>query len=1336
MARLQFCDYHNIIAILEKSEHNVDFHPIVDFVEIETTKEGTKILATVDGILRTVTESSLRRNIKLQGEGSGTPSEPHHTPSPEAHPTSLTTHSSPTLPPVTTASIPTVTPSETTPIRQYTRRARIAQSSALPPVADEPASPLIDVSEGEACPTDSGLGADQDRETIAKTSTLPHDSAPRVTSPAAAKGKLISKFETQELEINRLKARVKLLKDREGVATKGSRDDALIKERNLDKEEAVAERVSDDTKEMAIVLTSIDAATVLVSGAAEVPTGSGSIPTAGSPAAEKKRKEIMVESETLKKKKIQEQMARQLKEEMERDAQRMNEQIARDAEIARIHAEKELQIMIDGLDKSNETVAKYLQEYHRFATELPLERRIKLISDLVKYQENYAKVYKFQTQQRKPWFKNQKRDYYMAVIKSNLGWKVKDFRGMTFEEIEAKFTTVWMQLEYFILMGSKEEAKRLKRKGLSLEQECVKKLKTSEVAEETKSPDEDPKEKVKEMMQLVPIEEVYVEALQVKHPIIDWKVYIEGQRSYWKIIRLGGSSASYQFFVDLLKHMDREDLNQLWALVKESLSNMQPISDKEIELWVELKRLYEPDDEDQLSTHTQNLMHALVEWKLYDMCGVHQVTSKDKEIIILVEKDYPLRKGLTIVMICYKLQVENYSQMANDLILKIYKIANCPSQQVIEFPLAEEVPTASEESSHCQKKRDATAKRIAMLSKSQGITVSQRHIYAVQRRVTPCAIKGVLRHISDSNYDQLYAYLKQHEAHANENKMMLDRFTQHTVDPLSLMPNVLHQQPYLQSSTTPPSTYVPPHLADNAHIDSGLSLTDNLIENLTNTIALLTQSYKTFLLQTNNQLRTSLNTRNQATVQYGRVVVLNVQGQHNKGQGTNPRGGGAAGYGGAQNRVRNANPYDCDVFDSNVDEAPMAQTMFMGNLSSADGVYDEVDLSYDSGILSEVHDHDHYQDAICEHHEEHEMHDNVQLNYVVDSHADYTSDSIMIVYDQYEQVKLYERLAMFELTEREQKINEQLRIVITDCNFKEETLKKELHSVKLQLVSTINHNKLMIEEVKSLKKDFKQKENKYLKDFLDMKSLKEKAKDRLFKQDQSLQIVHMLCRPKPYYNELNKVAIGYKNLSCLTRAKQVQPALYNGVNRCTDASGSQPRSNTKKNRISSAKGVNKIKVEEHPRTNKSHLRTTNHVDSSSRSKTKILENYNQQLILEYSLVMHQAGKISSGLVPNSVLAAPYVPPTNKDLEILFQPMFDEYLEPSHVERPVSLTLSVQVRVNLADTPSSTTIDQDAPSPSISPSSLALQSPSLHQGVATESTLMKDNHVAPVDNNPF
>nr|GEV92850.1 hypothetical protein [Tanacetum cinerariifolium] len=126
-----------------------------------------------------------------KGEGSGTPTEPHHTPSPEA--TSLH-HNTSSIPlpsfPMAPIPIPTVTQTDTTPIIQYSRRARLAQSSALPTVADEPASLVRDDSQREACPTDSGFIADQDRVTIAKSSTLPHDSAPRVTSPAAEEGSM------------------------------------------------------------------------------------------------------------------------------------------------------------------------------------------------------------------------------------------------------------------------------------------------------------------------------------------------------------------------------------------------------------------------------------------------------------------------------------------------------------------------------------------------------------------------------------------------------------------------------------------------------------------------------------------------------------------------------------------------------------------------------------------------------------------------------------------------------------------------------------------------------------------------------------------------------------------------------------------------------------------------------------------------------------------------------------------------------------------------------------------------------------------------------------------
>nr|GFB45372.1 hypothetical protein [Tanacetum cinerariifolium] len=112
------------------------------------------------------------------------------------------------------------------------------------------------------------------------------------------------------------------------------------------------------------------------------------------------------------------------------------------------------------------------------------------------------------------------------------------------------------------------------------------------------------------------------------------------------------------------------------------------------------------------------------------------------------------------------------------------------------------------------------------------------------------------------------------------------------------------------------------------------------------------------------------------------------------------------------------------------------------------------------------------------------------------------------------------------------------------------------------------------------------------------------------------------------------------------------------------------------------------------------------------------------------------GQISSGLIPNPVPATPYAPPTNKELEILFQPMFDEYLEPPQAERLGSPAQAVQAPVTSAGTPLSTTIDQDAPSPHISPSSSTLQSHSLPPGVVAESYFMEDHNVAPVDNNPF
>ncbi|GJT47267.1 hypothetical protein Tco_0955982 [Tanacetum coccineum] len=77
--------------------------------------------------------------------------------------------------------------------------------------------------------------------------------------------------------------------------------------------------------------------------------------------------------------------------------------------------------------------------------------------------------------------------------------------------------------------------------------------------------------------------------------------------------------------------------------------------------------------------------------------------------------------------------------------------------------------------------------------------------------------------------------------------------------------------------------------------------------------------------------------------------------------------------------------------------------------------------------------------------------------------------------------------------------------------------------------------------------------------------------------------------------------------------------------------------------------------------------------------------------------------ISSGLVQNPVSPTPYVPPSKKDYEILFQPLFDEYFNPPpRVVSLDSVAVAALRAVDPAGSPSSTTIDQDVPSASTSP----------------------------------
>nr|GEV14186.1 hypothetical protein [Tanacetum cinerariifolium] len=186
----------------------------------------------------------------------------------------------------------------------------------------------------------------------------------------------------------------------------------------------------------------------------------------------------------------------------------------------------------------------------------------------------------------------------------------------------------------------------------TLLQASFKKLRAAEVSgyESTQEiltddPKEINEEDVQNMLEIVSVPEFRVEALQIKYPIIDWEIHTEGPRKYWKIIRVGGITEAYQTFEDMLKGFDKEDIVALWNLVKERFRSAEPIEDKERALWVKLKRLFEPDAND--------------------------------------EKDYPLSNAVMILMLSGKLQVEEDNEMARDLVMKMFIEANRPRNRSV-----------------------------------------------------------------------------------------------------------------------------------------------------------------------------------------------------------------------------------------------------------------------------------------------------------------------------------------------------------------------------------------------------------------------------------------------------------------------------------------------------------------------------------------------------------------------------------------------------------------------------------------------------------------------------
>ncbi|GKB30968.1 hypothetical protein Tco_0870369 [Tanacetum coccineum] len=143
-------------------------------------------------------------------------------------------------------------------------------------------------------------------------------------------------------------------------------------------------------------------------------------------------------------------------------------------------------------------------------------------------------------------------------------------------------------------------------------------------------------------LQYLDEDEVAIDAipLAVKSlSIVGWKIYKEGRKSYYQIIRADEKSQMYMIFSQMLKSFDKEDLEDLYKLVKAKYESTRPVEDLDLLLWGDLKTMFESDVEDKVWKNQQE--YKVLNWKLYDSCGAHSLMLKIMQNLIFnIKKNY------------------------------------------------------------------------------------------------------------------------------------------------------------------------------------------------------------------------------------------------------------------------------------------------------------------------------------------------------------------------------------------------------------------------------------------------------------------------------------------------------------------------------------------------------------------------------------------------------------------------------------------------------------------------------------------------------------------------
>ncbi|GJW79304.1 hypothetical protein Tco_0140986 [Tanacetum coccineum] len=624
-----------MVAYLQKSEGSKGFHQIVDYLtgsHISTLENGDmEITPTIDGKVKVVSEASIRRHLKLE-DSDGISDLPTTEIFKQLALMGYMKRASKGYTGVDTplfqtmlvqgqilqgegSTIPTGTevPQPSSPTQTH--------------VADEAASTSVDVRHGGAATTVSSLDTRQGSGNIDKTPAMPHDSPLlRVHTLGSDEGRmqhnelmdLVTKFSYRvvslETDLHQPKkvygaAYTKLIKKAKRLEDKlnksrRKRKLVLSKEEDSDIEILAQEYPSkqgrkiaqiDDDEGITLVqmgaqtqgrhdhkmevdfefTTTEDVSTANVpvnTDGAEISTASPKVKTAGVSVDDFAAEGLVYIRMSATKRKDKEQFD-------EEERQRISS-INEEASTFKPEEWDNIQAQT----KADEELAHKLQAQEK--ERYPEADKAKLLVELINERKRQFAQQRAQQRRNRPLTQAQQRSYMCNYIKHMGSHTLQQLRGYSFDEIKVLFEATVKRVNTFTLMESDDtvpkvvagSSKRSAEEELGEESSKRQKIgEGSEPAEESKDKESDElsQEQLQQLMIIVPEEGM-------------------------NIIRVGNHTEVYQIFEDMLKNFDMDDLVRLWSLVYERFNSTEPTEDKERELWVELKRLFEPVDDDVL----------------------------------------------------------------------------------------------------------------------------------------------------------------------------------------------------------------------------------------------------------------------------------------------------------------------------------------------------------------------------------------------------------------------------------------------------------------------------------------------------------------------------------------------------------------------------------------------------------------------------------------------------------------------------------------------------------------------------------------------------------------